>query len=242
MTTDHWQQVWTTKRADEVSWHQPAAGACADVVRRLSDPGDRVAVIGAGVSALAVELARTGDRRVVAVDISAAALDALRATLGPDAGAVEYVVADVRALRLAEPVDVWHDRATLHFLTDESDQAAYAARARAAVRAGGHLVSAQFAPGGPEQCSGLPVARHDAASLARLLTGFRLVESFETDHTTPWGATQRFLHTVLRRDDHDQSAALGIDRSPREEHVGDRSSGAPRRAIRGRSRSRGWQI
>lgn len=157
-------------------------------------------MIGAGQTPLVAELSSTGFE-VVAVDIAAAALEALRSTVA-DTASVEYVVADVRNLRLTEPVDAWHDRAVFHFLVEPAHQQAYVGAASAAVVAGGHVVIATFAPDGPETCSGLPVARHDAQSLAdRFGEGFMLVESFEAEHATPSGSTQRFTHAVLRRTD-----------------------------------------
>ena len=53
------------------------------------------------------------------------------------------------------------------FLTNQVDQRAYARLAARTVRAGGHLVAATFAPDGPQRCSGLPVQRHDGASVRR---------------------------------------------------------------------------
>ena len=83
----------------------------------------------------------------------------LRAALAGAAATVPLVHADVRLVSLPRAVDVWHDRPTLHFLTDPDDRAEYAARAAATVRLGGHLVLAEFAPDRPQQCSGLPVGR-----------------------------------------------------------------------------------
>ena len=161
---------------------------------------DHVAIIGAGASTLAGDLVTVGYRHLYAVDISDISLEQLHTSLGDRAAAVTYIRADVRTITFDRPVDVWHDRATLHFLTDPADQAAYAAQATAAVRPGGHVVLAVFAPDGPEQCSGLPVTRHSPSSLTELFgNGFTLVESFEQDHRTPSGADQRFLHALLSR-------------------------------------------
>jgi len=163
-----------------------------------------VLIVGAGASPLVGALVADG-LQVIAVDIATAALVALRQGLDvePDAhDRLELLTADVRTLRLDRMVDVWHDRAVFHFLVDDADQAAYVATAAATVRSGGHLVIATFAPDGPTTCSGLPVHRHHAASLAAVFgTSFDLVESFEADHVTPWATTQRFTHAVLRRHD-----------------------------------------
>jgi SAM-dependent methyltransferase len=167
-------------------------------VRRVTAPTATVAVIGAGASPLVADLASSGCT-VIAVDISAAALELLQAdNAGNDR--IRYQLADVRAVTFDEPIDTWHDRAVLHFLTEPSDQAAYADAAARAVRSGGHLVVATFAPTGPTSCSGLPTARHDAQSLRSLFEPeFDLAECTEHDHVTPWGSAQRFTHAVLRR-------------------------------------------
>ena len=166
----------------------------------MSVPSSRVAIIGAGASSLVLDLVEHGYRSIEAVDLSRAALDQLGERLGDTAGVVRLVCADALDLVFDGQVDVWHDRATFHFLTDPDDQAEYANRATAAVRPGGHLIIATFAANGPEQCSGLPVARHSAAALSlRLAEGFDLIEAFGHDHVTPWGDVQPFTYAIFRR-------------------------------------------
>lgn len=163
----------------------------------MTAPSARIAVVGAGTTALVGELAAAGFE-VVALDVSSAAIAALREQ-HEGVETISYEVADVRAWHPSEQVDTWHDRAVFHFLVDDTDQQAYVDSVRRAVRIGGHLVIATFAPDGPEQCSGLPVARHDAATLSTAFGGFELIDSFQSDHATPWGSLQRFTHAVLRR-------------------------------------------
>ena len=164
----------------------------------------RVLTVGAGASPLVGELLQLG-HEVIAVDIAPAALDALVDTLDESSSVLAeehltLIAADVRSIRLDRTVDVWHDRAVFHFLVDPAEQATYATTASAAVASGGHLVIATFAPDGPTSCSGLPVARHDAASLQVVFApDFELVDSFEGDHHTPWGSSQRFTHALFRR-------------------------------------------
>jgi hypothetical protein len=73
---------------------------------------------------------------------------------------VTWLEADVTGNWPVPRVDVWHDRAVFHFLTDEADRAAYVAHLRLGLREGGTLIMATFGPGGPEKCSGLPVMRY----------------------------------------------------------------------------------
>ena len=163
-------------------------------------PSNRVALIGAGASALVLDLVQHGYRSIDAVDLSRAALDQLAERLGHTDGVVRFVCGDVLDLVFDDQVDVWHDRATFHFLVDPDDQAEYANRAAAAVRPGGHLIIATFAANGPQHCSGLPIARHSAAALSvRFAEGFDLIEAFGHDHVTPWGDVQPFTYAIFRR-------------------------------------------
>lgn len=169
-------------------------------MRRVSVPTSRVAIIGAGASALVLDLVQRGYQSIDAVDVSAAALDQLAARLGNDSGRVRYVCADVREVRFDGSIDVWHDRATFHFLTSCDDQARYVQRVCDAVPTGGHVVLATFSEMGPEQCSGLPVVRHSVAALCGLFgESFELIDSLDREHTTPWGAPQAFTHVLFRR-------------------------------------------
>lgn len=156
--------------------------------------------MGAGASALVVDLVQRGYQSIDAVDLSAAALEQLAGRLGSDSEKVRCVCADVREVRFDGPVDVWHDRATFHFLTSPADQATYVQRVCDAVPAGGHVVLATFGEAGPEQCSGLPVVRHSVAALRDLFgDSFELIDSFEREHVTPWGVPQAFTHVLFRR-------------------------------------------
>jgi hypothetical protein len=139
-----------------------------------------------------------GYSAVSVLDPSEKALETSKARLGPQSAAkVKWVAVDVTAREPRQAYDVWHDRATL---TDPSERAAYVERVLRAVRSGGHVIIGTFALDGPERCSGLPVARYDAAEISKILgSSFDLSESRVHPHQTPTGAIQRFQFTRFRR-------------------------------------------
>ncbi|MEU6134103.1 class I SAM-dependent methyltransferase [Nocardioides sp. NPDC047086] len=191
----HWDAVYATKAVDEVSWYEPAPATSRRLIT-LAAPSGRVIDVGAGASSLADVLASAG-YDVTVLDVSANAVAQARDRLGEQA---TYVVADILTWAPTGAYEVWHDRAVFHFLTDPGDQARYVDLATAAVRPGGGLVIGTFAPEGPDSCSGLPVARHDADSIARLFTEAFTMEHSETEpHMTPQGGLQSFTWAVLRR-------------------------------------------
>ena len=196
----HWNRIYETKPTTAVSWYQRSPDVSRALILKHAPPPCRVIDVGGGASTLVDVLLDEGYTLPVVLDVSKSALERTRERLASRAELVEWVVADVTSMPAPEEVDLWHDRAVLHFLTDVGDQAAYAELACRTIRKGGHAVIGTFAQDGPERCSGLPVRRHDAASVLRLLGGaFELVEESREIHMTPTGAEQRFQWTVARR-------------------------------------------
>jgi hypothetical protein len=134
------------------------------------------------------------------LDIAPAAIDRARQRLGAQAASVRWIVADVTAVEDVGQFDIWHDRATFHFLIDPRDRARYVTLLRKTVPIGGHAIIATFAPDGPAQCSGLEVTRYDAQSLHRELgNDLQLLTSVPEIHRTPWGVPQSFQWALFRR-------------------------------------------
>jgi SAM-dependent methyltransferase len=201
---DHWEAVYATKPSTEVSWYQLAPTLSLAWIRQLDLPADAsIADIGGGASTLVDHLLSAGFHHVTVVDLAGHALAAARARLGAKAASVRWIEGDVTHPVLpASSVDLWHDRAVFHFLTDQKDREAYVAQARRAIRANGQLIIATFAPDGPTHCSGLPVARYDAAALhAEFAPAFDLVAHATEVHMTPAGHAQSFLYCRFKPHD-----------------------------------------
>ena len=198
-SAEHWDEVWADRDPDLVTWFQATPARSVALITSVGGPGGSVVDVGGGASRLVDHLLDLGITNVTVVDLAASALAASRARLGNRADLVTWVAGDAIEVDLG-PVDVWHDRAVFHFLTDPSDRAAYVARVRSSVRVGGHVVVATFGPNGPETCSGLPTCRYDAPGLAAEFgDGFELTHSETEEHVSPAGATQEFVYVVLRR-------------------------------------------
>ncbi|MEO6317539.1 MAG: class I SAM-dependent methyltransferase [Acidimicrobiales bacterium] len=196
----HWATTWADRDPSETSWFQETPEPCSSEVRALAPPGARIAAVGVGASHLIADLLDRGYGPLEAIDISSTALERLRGSLGAAAARVIIRCEDVRSIRFDHPVDLWHDRATFHFLVDPDHQRAYVESCALAVRPGGHAVLATFALDGPSECSGLPIVRYSGDTLAAAFQeDFRLVRSYPHDHRTPWGSVQRFTYAVLQR-------------------------------------------
>lgn len=197
----HWNRVYATRPDSETSWFELVPATSLALIGRCAlPPSAGIIDVGSGLSRLAEALLDAGFRDLTLLDISAAALERVRARLGPRAGGVRFIAADVARWQPDRTFDLWHDRAVLHFLVGEADRAGYRAALLAATHAGSKAVIATFAPGGPERCSGLPVRRYGCDEMAGFLgPDFRLLESREVDHLTPAGVIQRFHFALAER-------------------------------------------
>ena len=197
----HWEAVYRSKAADEVSWFQPHAASSLRLIERCAGTDAHVIDVGGGASVLVDDLLDAGYRKLTVLDLAESALAASRARLGARAASVEWIAADItRADLPAARYDVWHDRAVFHFLTDPADRARYVAQVLRAVRPGGHVIVAAFGPGGPLQCSGLDVVRYAPDSLhAEFGAPFRLLGHETERHHTPGGSEQEFVYCYCVR-------------------------------------------
>lgn len=196
----HWDETYATKDETKVSWYQPSPEQSLALIRAAGSPAAAVIDVGGGTSRLADALLADGYRDITVLDISAVALERSKARLGRRADAVSWIVADVTQWKPARTWDIWHDRAVFHFLTDAAAQDAYLEALKQGTRPGSAVIMATFAPAGPERCSGLPVQRYSAASLAaRLGADFRLYAERDEMHPTPFGTEQAFTYAALRR-------------------------------------------
>ncbi len=199
----HWENVWSSKREDEVSWFEPYPELSLGLVDEVLAGSSEACVldVGGGASMLAEVLLHDRGLECLAVlDFSASALERSARRLGEDAGRIQWIHADITKVDTLVPFEVWHDRAVFHFLTDAEDRRAYVRLAAATIPQGGHAVMATFGPEGPTHCSGLPVERFGPERLAgEFGRGFELQTSFIAEHPKPMGGHQSFLYALLQR-------------------------------------------
>jgi len=197
----HWEKIYTDKPVQDVSWYREHLDTSLELILKCALPLDAKLIdIGGGASTLADDLCGLGYIHVSVLDISKTALEKARQRLDTLADHVTWMEGDVTKVQCpVEHYDLWHDRAVFHFLTNSSTQDAYVEAATRAVKSGGYIIIATFSPEGPEKCSGLPVQRYDAASLARKFLKCVLLDERREDHKTPAGVSQSFTYVRLQK-------------------------------------------
>jgi SAM-dependent methyltransferase len=197
----HWDTVYATKGERDVSWFEPSPDVSLVMIDAAGLTRSMCVVdIGGGESRLVDALVERGVTCVAVLDVAREALVRAQRRLGDKASEVAWLQADVTGSWSWKDVDIWHDRAVFHFLTERSDRDRYKAKLAEMLKPGGSAIIATFALDGPEKCSGLPVVRYSPETLgSELGDGFVLVDSCHHIHATPWATTQGFQYSRFVR-------------------------------------------
>ena len=195
----HWEIVYTTKDPNEVSWTQEVPKTSLDFIHSFGLPKSaKIIDIGGGDSKLVDYLLDEGFENITVLDISSKALDKAKQRLGNKANKVNWVVSDIIEFRSDTTFDIWHDRATFHFLTTNAQVEKYMETARNSVS--GFLTIGTFSNNGPEKCSGLAIKQYNEETLtSELQNGFAKIRCVTEDHTTPFDTKQNFLFCSFKR-------------------------------------------
>lgn len=200
---DHWNAIYRTKGERDVSWFEAVPDVSLAMIHAAGlTPATCLIDVGGGESRLVDALLATSVRCLAVLDVSRDALEHARARLGALAETVTWIEADVTAAWTFQPVDIWHDRAVFHFLTEAQHRARYVAHMRDLLQPGASAIIATFALDGPDTCSGLPVVRYSPDTLAAELgDAFTLLDTRPYRHVTPSGAAQSFQYSRFGRKD-----------------------------------------
>lgn len=202
---EHWERVYEKKPVEEMGWYESSPEPSLNLIEHCKlEKNAAILNVGAGATTLVDQLLELGYNHIIANDISKAALEELQLRLGPEISEqVHWIVDDLTdpgELYELGQIDLWHDRAVLHFFHERSSQDVYFALLQKLVRPGGYVIIATFNLNGAPTCSGLPVFRYDARMLQEKLgDDFKLLEAFDHTYTQPSGDTRAYVYTLFRR-------------------------------------------
>lgn len=201
MDKNYWDNIYRAKSEKEVSWYQETPTKSLELIAELGlAPNDSIIDIGGGDSYLVDHLLAKGYKNISVLDISSSALEKAKIRLGEDSKLVKFITSDITKFDPQEKYKLWHDRATLHFLTSAEDVSIYLEITSRAIAEDGFLIVSTFSKSGPEKCSGLPISQYSDSDLKALFEKyFTNIKCFEDSHSTPWGTGQNFVYCGFKR-------------------------------------------
>lgn len=198
---DHWEKVYSTKQPHEVSWTQENPKTSLEFIHSFNLPKQASIIdIGGGDSKLVDKLLDEGYENITVLDISEHALQRAKERLGEKANKVNWVVSDITEFKTYKVFDLWHDRATFHFLTTLEQINKYLERAKKNIRNNGFLTIGTFSETGPNKCSGLEIRQYSEETLQQQLKeGFKKLKCITENHRTPFDTLQNFLFCSFKK-------------------------------------------
>ena len=204
MTTpnQHWNAIFSTKADLELGWYERDATQTLKFLDLI--PESRTATIflpGAGTSVLVDELLSRGSRLILN-DISDEALKQLKKRIGHHGDRVTWLHHDIsKPIPDGLPqVDIWIDRAVLHFLLGEAGIEGYFRNLRSLLRQGGYALLAEFSTTGAPKCAGLDLHRYSVEELTeRLGDGFDLIKYEDYIFINPFDEPRPYVYALYKK-------------------------------------------
>lgn len=201
----HWNNAYLKTPTTNLGWYEENPKQSVDLINECNLPDNALIFnAGAGATTLINKLLENGYNNIIVNDIAAAALTDLKNNLNDFKQAkVQFIVDDLTnptALLNLKNVDLWHDRAVLHFFTEGVQQQNYFNLVKKVVKIGGFVILAEFNLDGAKKCCGLDVVNYNVEMLQNGLgNDFELLKSFNYTYTQPSGNTREYVYSLFKR-------------------------------------------
>jgi SAM-dependent methyltransferase len=191
---EHWDNIYSTKSLEEVSWHQPIPKISLDFILSLDLAKDSPIIdVGGGDSFLVDSLLNEGYTDLTVLDISKVAIERAKIRLAKNANKINWIVSDIINFFPERKYSIWHDRAVFHFLRKEKEINSYLKSLNSGTATDGRLVLGTFAENGPTRCCALDVKRYSFNDLERKFGDkFHIEKMINSIHQTPFKTEQSF--------------------------------------------------
>lgn len=200
---NHWETVYTKYDHTELGWFEENPQPSLDLIELCElNSKSTILNVGAGATTLVDKLIDLEYSNILATDISENALNVLTNRISSNEN-VKTIIDDLTRptlLNEMESVDLWHDRAVLHFFTEDKDQDTYFDLLKSKVNTEGFVILAMFNLEGATKCSGLPIKQYNAELLSEKLgADFKLQKAFNHTYVMPSGNSREYVYTLFKR-------------------------------------------
>lgn len=202
---EHWNKAYQKTPITNLGWYEENPTPSLELIEACNLSNDAVIFnAGAGATSLINRLLEKGYKNIIINDIAATALAVLKKDLKNEkVSNIQFIVDDLTkptTLLKLKDIDIWHDRAVLHFFTEKHQQEAYFQLLKKVIKLNSYVILAQFNLKGAKKCCGLNVFNYNKEMLQEGLgENFKLLKSFDYTYTQPSGNTREYVYTLFKR-------------------------------------------
>ncbi|WP_372745364.1 methyltransferase domain-containing protein [Lutibacter sp.] len=201
----HWNNAYLKTPTQNLGWYENNPKQSIELINECDLPDDALIFnAGAGTTTLINKLLEIGYNNIIVNDIAASALTDLKNSLEISRHSkVQFIVDDLTnptELLNLKNIDLWHDRAVLHFFTEQNQQKSYFNLIKKVVKVEGYVILAEFNLEGAKKCCGLNVVNYNVEMLQNGLGNeFELLKWFNYTYIQPSGNTREYVYSLFKR-------------------------------------------
>ena len=200
----HWDKIFDNTPNSKLGWYEEDVSQSLKFLEQIpTNESTKVFLPGAGTSILVDKLLSKG-YELILNDISDKALDKLKNRIDKNKKTI-WVHHDIsKPLHNNIPkVDIWIDRAVLHFLLKETDIQGYFNNLQSLIKPGGYVLLAEFSTNGALTCAGLELHRYSIEEMTkRMGPEFKLIKYENYTYTNPSGDPRPYIYALYKRDNY----------------------------------------
>lgn len=198
----HWNEIYTNTTENKLGWYENDLSPTLKLLFATNLSSDaRILNVGVGSSTLIDELIKLGYQNLIASDISNIALENLKNR--NKSSNIEVFTDDLskpNKLEKLANVDLWIDRAVLHFLSKDEEQDIYFKLLKSKININGYVILAEYNLNGASKCAGLPIKKYSKEILIEKLgIDFELIDSFDYIFKMPSGEERPYIYTLFKK-------------------------------------------
>ena len=207
MTSDlkeHWNTAYN-KEDEQLGWFEANPMQTMELVKACNLQKDATILnVGAGTTTLIDTLLEEGYTNIIANDLSDLALEKLKQRIRKSHNYILTCIKDdltnPQKINKFQNIDLWIDRAVLHFFLTQEEQKSYFSLIQKTVSNNGYVIIAVFSLEGAQKCCGLDLKRYNLEMLQNNLgTHFRLIKTFNHTFINPFGGERPYIYTLFQR-------------------------------------------
>ncbi len=200
---DHWDNIFSKTDDTKLGWYEKDTSQTFKLLSEIPKLEEATVFLpGAGTSVL-IENLMPVVGKLIFNDISKEALNRVRQRLKESAEKILWVCQDIaQPIKESIPeIDIWIDRAVLHFLTNDIDIKGYFENLKSLIKIGGYALFAEFSLIGATKCAGLTLHRYSVDELSqRLGPSYKIVSHFDYTYVNPFGDPRPYIYVLFKRE------------------------------------------
>ena len=198
---EHWNDIFSNTIDPKLGWYEKDVSQTLKFLDKIDIKStSNIFIPGAGTSLLADKLLQKGCKLILN-DISEKSLNNLKKRIG-DNEKLTWLHHDISKpfLKDIPKVDIWIDRAVLHFLLKEEDIQGYFNNLHSVINKDAYVLLAEFSTNGSPKCAGLELHRYSIEQMSkRMGNGFELIKHENYTFINPFGDTRPYIYALYKK-------------------------------------------